>query len=145
MFQSLSRDGAARQRSSAHCKDSDAISRHFTTIWPSRSPDLSPYDFWLVGGPWCRKVRNEEEWSNPATILSLILPVQGTSGPRVMDNGKALQTAKTKKGERVRKLRENPFHTKTGKITTEGALEIVCSRGITIGSAYGAEEVKGPA
>ncbi|GFV60611.1 hypothetical protein TNCV_2739601 [Trichonephila clavipes] len=43
------------------------------------------------------------------------LPVQDTMGI-----GKTLQRAKTIKGKRVRKLRDNPTQTKTGKVRTGG-------------------------
>ncbi|GFX16997.1 hypothetical protein TNCV_2519731 [Trichonephila clavipes] len=36
--------------------------------------------------------------------------------PQVGDNGKTIQTAKTKKRKMIRKLRENPSRNKTGKL-----------------------------
>ena len=32
-----------------HFTNDRVISRAFPTIWPPRSPDLYPYDFWLWG------------------------------------------------------------------------------------------------
>ncbi|GFW43881.1 hypothetical protein TNCV_4785921 [Trichonephila clavipes] len=62
----------------------------------------------------CRKVRNEQEWPNQATFLSLQSGRWRVVSPAA-DKGETLQTAKTKKGERD--LRENPFEPKLARIT----------------------------
>ena len=40
---------AVKQLLKRHLGNTRVISRHFPTLWPSRSPDPNPYDFWLWG------------------------------------------------------------------------------------------------